>query len=220
MEKNIGVGIIVGLVITSSFYIWNSKNFSKQQKIFLLICFIFPPAQWIFILIILAYNTYRRNNTEERIAEKRSEKTSINLDSSILDLEELKSKGILNEDEYTEKIKKINFQKSQQKIKSSTEYIQLKKLFENGILSKDEFDNKIKLLNTKELIFENKSKIGLEENYIIENKTYSAEQIKSHFENGNYFIDQKTIITLNDGSQNTFKYLKELSFLLEYFPPK
>ena len=77
MENNIGVGLIVGLVIASSLYVWNSKDFTKEQKIFLLVCIIFPPSQWVFILIILAYNKNKENNSEEKIFERKIEKNKI-----------------------------------------------------------------------------------------------------------------------------------------------
>src|SRR5690606_27476926 len=42
---------------------------------------------------------------------------------------------------------------------------------------------------------ENESKI-VNENFIVNNKSYSLQDIKMEFANGNYFIDKKTIITI------------------------
>jgi hypothetical protein len=62
MNENIGVGLIVGLAIGTSLYIWNSDNFTKPQKIGLVCCIIFPPMQWGSILLVLAYNKYQSEN--------------------------------------------------------------------------------------------------------------------------------------------------------------
>ena len=61
MEHNIGVGAIVGLVTASSIYIYNSTKFNSIQRTILLICVLFPPAQWVGILIVLAYNKQIEN---------------------------------------------------------------------------------------------------------------------------------------------------------------
>jgi hypothetical protein len=152
MEHNIGVGAIVGLAIASSIYIWNNDKFSSTQKTVLLVCIIFPPAQWLGILIVSVYNSNVENNTPERKTEKK-------LDSTISNLTELKEKGILTEEEYKTKVDKIEVEKTEQYLKSSLEYKQLKSLFDSGILTKDEFESKIQLLqsvsekevNTKEI---------------------------------------------------------------------
>lgn len=139
MEHNIGVGAIVGLVVASSIYVWNNNNFSKEQKTGLLICIVFAPAQWLGILLVLAYNSNRDNNTIERKTEKK-------LDSTISNLIDLKEKGILTEEEYKSKVHKIETEKAEQYLKNSTEYKQLKSLFDSEVLTKDEFENKIQLL--------------------------------------------------------------------------
>ena len=139
MESNIGVGVIVGLALTSSIYVWNNDKFSSVQKTILLICIIFPPAQWLGILLVSMYNSNTENKTPERKAEKK-------LDSTISNLTELKEKGILTEEEYKTKVDKIEVEKTEQNLKNSLEYKQLKSLFDNGILTKEEFESKIQLL--------------------------------------------------------------------------
>lgn len=159
MEHSVGVGAIVGLTFASSLYVWNNDSFSKEQKTVLIICFIFPPAQWVGILIVLAYNNNKVNNSSEKINERKVEQVKTNLDSSISSLTELREKGILTEAEYYEKTAKIKTEKAQQELKNSKEYKQLKSLFDSGVLTKEEFENKIKLLlnipekktNTKEI---------------------------------------------------------------------
>lgn len=152
MEHSIGVGAIVGLITASSLYVWNSNEFTKEQKTFLLIAMVFAPAQWIGILVIKYYNNHKFESTPERKTEKK-------LDSTILNLTELKDKGILTEEEYKTKVDKIEVEKTEQNLKNSLEYRQLKSLFDSGILTTEEFENKIQLLqkvsekevNTKEV---------------------------------------------------------------------
>ena len=139
MEHSIGVGAIVGLTFASSIYDWNNGRFSITQKTLLLICIIFPPAQWLGILIVSIYNSNVENNTPERKTEKK-------LDSTISNLTELKNKGILTEEEYKTKVDKIETEKEEQNLKNSLEYRQLKSLFEGGILTTEEFDSKVYLL--------------------------------------------------------------------------
>ena len=143
MEHNIGVGVIIGLVTASSFYIYNSNKFNSTQKTILLICILFPPAQWLGILIVLAYNSYKVNNSVEKVTERKVEEVKINLDNSISSLKDLRDKGILTDEEYKTKVEKIEAEKEEQILKSSSEYKQLKSLLDNGILTKEEFENKI-----------------------------------------------------------------------------
>jgi hypothetical protein len=144
MENNIGVGLIVGLAFASSIYVWNNEKFSSVQKTILLICIIFPPAQWLGIFVVLAYNSSVESNMPERKTEKK-------LDTTISNLTELKEKGILTAEEYKTKVQKIETEKTEQSLKSSLEYKQLKSLFDNKILTLEEFENKIKLLKTYEI---------------------------------------------------------------------
>jgi hypothetical protein len=144
MENSIGVGLIVGLAFASSIYVWNNEKFSSVQKTILLICIIFPPAQWLGIFVVLAYNSSVESNMPERKTEKK-------LDTTISNLTELKEKGILTAEEYKTKVQKIETEKTEQSLKSSLEYKQLKSLFDNKILTLEEFENKIKLLKTYEI---------------------------------------------------------------------
>ncbi|WP_420287306.1 SHOCT domain-containing protein [Flavobacterium psychrophilum] len=142
MEDSIGVGAIVGLVFASSIYVWNSNEFTKEQKIFLLIAMVFAPIQWLGILVIRYYNNHKFENTAERKTEKK-------LDSTISNLAKLKEKGILTEEEYSTKVEKIKVEKTEQNLKNSLEYRQLKSLLDNGVLTKEEFENKIEKIKTE-----------------------------------------------------------------------
>ena len=147
MEHNIGVGAIVGLATASSFYIYKSEKFSSIQKTILIICVIFPPAQWLGILIVLAYNNYIENNSVEKIAERRNENKINTLNSQVESLKDLKEKGILTNEEYNQKVEKIEAEKAEQDLKNSTEYKQLKSLLDSGVLTKEEFESKIVKIN-------------------------------------------------------------------------
>jgi hypothetical protein len=144
MEHNIGVGAIVGLTMASSGYVYNNEKFSSAQKMGLLILIIIPPVQWVAILIVLAYNTNKENNTIEKKAEKK-------LDDTISNLADLKEKGILTKEEYTEKVKKIELEKEENFLINSLEYKQLKNLLDSGVLNKAEFENKIKVIKDKQV---------------------------------------------------------------------
>jgi len=157
MDKSIGVGLIVGGVIASSLYVYQSDKFTKAQKAFLLICIIFPPLQWVSILIVLAYNNYKEQNSPEVLREKQAIKQTNSFDDKINSLKELKDKEILTEQEYNEKVKNLENYKKDSELKLSEDYIKLKSLFEDGILTKEEFENKVEILKSKLEVKENTS---------------------------------------------------------------
>ena len=150
MENRIVVGLLVGIVLAGSLYVWNSDSFTKQQKIILVFFTLFPPFQWIGIIAILVYKNYKENNTIERIAEKNVEQRKNDFDNSISTLKDLMQKGILSEDECKQKISKIEAEKTQENLKNSIEYKQLKKLLDSNVLTKEEFEKKVKLLKVED----------------------------------------------------------------------
>ena len=104
MEHSIGTGLIVGIVTASSLYVWNSESFTKPQKTALLICAIFPPAQWVGIIIMLLYNNYIESNSVEKVTERKVKQNTNTLNSQIENLKDLKEKGILTD----KQLKKFN----------------------------------------------------------------------------------------------------------------
>ena len=146
MEHSIVVGLLVGVVIGTSTYIWNSASFNKTQKIILVLLLVFPPAQWVGILLVLANNYWSVESSSEKVNERKVEQVKNNLELSLSNLFQLKEKGLLTDLEYYEKVAKINTVKVQQDIQNLPEYKQLKSLFDSGILTKDEFESKIKIL--------------------------------------------------------------------------
>ena len=66
--------------------------------------------------------------------------------SKIESLNNLKEKGILTEEEYTEKSKIVNQEIAEKKLKETEEYRQLENLLNSQLLTQDEFENKVKIL--------------------------------------------------------------------------
>jgi hypothetical protein len=112
-ENSIGVGLIVGIAITTTVIIYNSKSFNNIQKNILLVLIVFIPAQWILALIFIIYNT-QKGNIKTNISKKSSEMNNLDhsklinnyyyfiiIDdeqSSPLTFEELKNKKIVDTD--------------------------------------------------------------------------------------------------------------------------
>jgi len=153
MNSDVAVGLLIGAVIGTSTYVWKSNNFTKEQKTLLFVCIIFPPLQWLLILLLLLYNNFKSNNTPQKINEKTLDKNKSNLNSSIDNLTDLKMKGIITDSEYNEKVKNIEAKKSELDLLNSKEYKQLKSLLDSGILMKDEFESKIGILSNTQFTF-------------------------------------------------------------------
>lgn len=138
MGKRIIIGMLTGLVLATTAGIWSSKHFSKSQKIFLTICVIFPPAQWVFAIIIYAYN--KKNDI---IIDYKQNINSKDLEK----LKHLKNSNLLSDEEYEIKAGKIKTESILNDIKKTGEYKALSQLNKKGILTDNEFDEKIELLN-------------------------------------------------------------------------
>jgi uncharacterized membrane protein len=145
MESNPLVAVIIGLVTASSIYVWKSDEFNKTQKTFLLFCLVFPPLQWIMILVAKYYNNLAYKKSKEYTHYTKEKK----IDNSKSTLKELKDVGIITEEEYKEKVDKIDNQKTELTVINSKEYSQLKSLLDSNILTKEEFERKVNLLKSK-----------------------------------------------------------------------
>ena len=184
MNDNIGVALIVGLTTGTSLYIWNSESFTKTQKIVLLLFIIFPPLQWISILLVLVYNKYQSENTIEAKTIKQDVEDKQNLDSAKSNLINLKEKGIITEEEFNTKVEKIEIQKIEYDIKDSIEYKQLKSLLDRDILTKEEFDSKIDLIKNTPIKKVNIEELERLQNYVDNIKLPLKEDSKK--ESSNY----------------------------------
>jgi ABC-type multidrug transport system fused ATPase/permease subunit len=145
MNNQIGIGILVGLTVTSTIYILQSDYFTKIQKVILGILFIFPPAQWVLAIISGLWNKY--NNVSIGFKIDKTEK-------QIAQLQNFKNKGLLTEEECEEKSKVIIRKYKKEILIKTKEYKSLKKLNESGILTDKEFKQKIKLLKNSTKVFE------------------------------------------------------------------
>lgn len=148
MEENIGIGLLVGLATASSIYIHKSKEFNTTQKALLLLCVIFPPIQWLGILLVLSYNKNKVSNSQEKISQKIYEEKIKSLNLQVKDLKELNQKGVLTDDEYYQKLKKIEDKHNIENLKYSKEYTQLKNLFDCGLLTSEEFECKLEIITS------------------------------------------------------------------------
>lgn len=146
MENSIGVGIIVGLTIGTSLFVYNSDRFNKIQKTFLLICIVFPPLQWISILVILGYNSYKKETSFTVREAKSINKKSSGYEEKIESLKDLKQRGIVTEEEYNIKTEKLKNLKFDSQLKLSEDYKKLKSLYNEGILTNEEFERKLDII--------------------------------------------------------------------------
>lgn len=161
MNDKIGVAFLVGLVFMTTIHIIKSDYFTKTQKNILGILIIFPPAQWILALIIGIWN----KQTEATIGFKID---SVNKNNN--ELQKLKKLGVLTEQEYNEKAKKVLQMKSDELFLKSEQYNSLKKLKKKNILTQEEFEQKTEILKNKII-----SKIDFSEsNEIIESEQHSG----------------------------------------------
>lgn len=222
MEHNIVVGAIIGLVTASSFYIYNSNKFNSLQKTILLVCILFPPAQWLGILIVLAYNNYIENNSVEKVTERKTEQKTNILSSQVESLKDLKEKGILTEEEYSQKVSRIEQEKKEENLKNSQEYKQLKSLFESGVLTKEEFESKLIVL--KKLKLNKKVEIEKQDFDIVEIENFSTFKegrinvfIIYHKRDEFYFYEIEKSKKVFISIKNNKKYFNNRNEFLEYF---
>ena len=139
MDNKIIVGLVVGLTVASTSFVWNSQKFNKPMRRILTLFTVFPPLQWATIIIVLIFKSFDSFNTEE----ENDLRTSNN---SIKNLIDLKNKGIISENEFKQKVEKLEADNIDIKIKQSDEYKRLKSLFDTGIFTEEEFNDKIKIL--------------------------------------------------------------------------
>lgn len=148
--KEIGIGIIIGLTFVSTTLILKTKIFTPLQKIFLTFCFVFPPAQWVFALLIYLFNKYNSSFNSKLSFQKTTQNiVSKSIDEQKESLLFLKEKGVLTENEYQEKISIIKNKSILEKVYSSTEYKNLKKVYDSELLTKEHFDSKVDALIEK-----------------------------------------------------------------------
>ncbi|WP_100612436.1 hypothetical protein [Confluentibacter lentus] len=146
MNTEIGIALIIGITIGTTSLIWKSENFTYSQKVFLTICFLFPPLQWILAILIYFFNTTKNSSSNNYKYQHKTEKSKISINEQKQSIQILKDKGVLTETEYQEKINIIEEQIIIDKIHKSTEYQNLKNIYESELLTKEQFDEKVNKL--------------------------------------------------------------------------
>jgi hypothetical protein len=149
MDKDIGIGLIIGLTIATTLFVYNRDFFTKPQKVFLYICIIFPPLQWLSIIVISIYNAYQISISPEFVEKEKNENEKNNVRKQLENLKDLRSKEILTREEFNEKVRTIKSANIEREIKSSEDYKKLRELYESGILTKEELDKKLEILRLK-----------------------------------------------------------------------
>jgi uncharacterized membrane protein YhaH (DUF805 family) len=171
MDNKIIIGLLVGLTIASTSFIWKSDKFNKTLKIILTLLTAFPPLQWVIILLVLFFKSFDTFNSESE-NKLRTSKASIN------DLIDLKNKGFISANEFKQKVEKLEADKVDVKIKQSEEYKKLKGLLDSKILTEEEFNSKVRMLygvynqnnNVNSNDVEHKIKEESKENHKVEEK--------------------------------------------------
>ena len=140
--------MILGIIINLILSLWVIPEYlGKKREIgfawSLVACLFLTPL--IGVIITLVSPKLEEYKKETIAIKKEQSKT----DDSLQNLSNLKQKGILTDEEYNQKVNKINAEKDEQELKNSIEYKQLKSLLDSNILTKDEFESKTKLLKVK-----------------------------------------------------------------------
>lgn len=149
MDKDIGVGIIVGLTVASTLFVYNRDFFTKSQKVYLYFCIIFPPLQWVSIIVISFYNAYQVTISPEFIEKEKRQNEKENVVKQLKNLKDLRSKEILTREEFNEKVIAVKRSNVERELMASEEYKKLKELLDNDILSQTEFENKVEILKNR-----------------------------------------------------------------------
>lgn len=213
MDERILIGAIVGVGTVSSIYIWKSENFSKAQKAILLVCILFLPLQWILVAIM---HTYNRKN--EIVLGFKQDKSVKNLEK----LKHLKSSGILSNEEYKIKTKKLKTEFNLYDVKKTKEYKALSNLNKQGILTNVEFDEKVKsLLNKRVQYTHKKSNLKTSNSYykikLIESRnTLLGTKIEIYKVKFNDNLKGK-IHVIGEGKTNYFEDKKNFSSTLKRY---
>ncbi len=138
--------MILGIIVTFILSLWIIPEYlGRRRKIAftwsLVACVFLTPLIGLIITLV----SPKLDEFKKEIQTIKTENSK--LDNSLHNLSELKQKGILTDEEYTQKVSKLNSEKIEKELKNSIEYKQLKSLLDSGILTKEEFEKKIKLLN-------------------------------------------------------------------------
>lgn len=184
MDKDVGIGLIIGLSIGMILYAANSERFSQAQRVSIYVFIIFPPLQLLLFIIYLIYNSQKKE--EPKILSE----TEI-FNDKIASLKELKDSGLLTDEEYSQKSKNIENSKLEAQIKDLSSYKKLKSLLDDGVLTKEEFKNKADILKNS-----------------LKNSDYKLHKVKEYLSNVYLGRHTEYKITFKNGGEYNNVYQK------------
>lgn len=148
-EISIGVGIIIGLTIASTYFVYSNDFFNQSQKTYFYFCILFPPLQWLSIIIVSFYNAYKISISPEFIENEKRQNEKRNIKKQTDIIIDLRNKGILTKEESNKKLISLRNSQKITEFKLTADYQKLKELYDNGILTETEFNDKINILKSK-----------------------------------------------------------------------
>lgn len=101
------------------------------------------------IVFVVSGYLKNRKTIQQRAVEKKTVSQQESFNVKIDTLKQLKEKGILTDQEYESKVKKVEEDNVSKSLENYEEYKQLSALYEDGILTKEEFENKVEILKYK-----------------------------------------------------------------------
>jgi len=153
MDKTIGIGFLIGLLIFIISLISGSKIFTQTQKrVSITLCILFFPLGLVVTLIFYLVNKSQTNDFAISDNEKQ------HYQHELKDLNHLFSRGIISEKELNLKKQELLKKKKLEKLENSEDYQSLVRLKNKGILSNSEFIEKVQKIE-KSLIHHEQSVI-------------------------------------------------------------
>lgn len=101
------------------------------------------------IVFVVSGYLKNRKTKQQKAIEKKSVSQQESFNVKINSLKQLKEKGILTDQEYESKTKKLEEDNLTKSLENYEEYKQLEALYEDGILTKEEFESKVEILKNK-----------------------------------------------------------------------
>lgn len=181
------VKVIIGLVVGFFATITMFQMFSEESGAGLYGAL----TGYIIIMAICVWLVYSGSKDKEVMVEKTFNKQSNSTvyENRIESLKELKEKGLLTEQEYEEKIKKVVDDNITKSLEDYTEYKQLKTLYEDDILTKEELETKVEILRSKLRAKNTEEEKG--EPYFEELRSFTDKELNYGFEDetGNIVVE-------------------------------
>ena len=144
MDKSIGIGLIVGLIVAIGSWVNSSNKFTSTQKKFLLPFLLFPPLGILLIIVVWLSNEYNKSPIKFSDATLDNNLMKSNNIQEV-DISPRKSESANNSAINNSSTNDIDLANSIFQI--DKKIILLESSFQQGILTKDEYDFKSNTLN-------------------------------------------------------------------------